>query len=353
MADQRRVGDARIVEPARVGVVEAVAGRHVEPRILHALELREPRTAGIALRELRVDLLRRAALDERAGDPQLDREPREPAKLGVGPEERDVDPGDHLRDVLVGDVRQVRLAELGERHVRAVAEQEELEVVLPHQIVEPQRLAVGVEDGAVARLLVAERDVVGLVLVERRHVQLGELGDQRLHLRAPLAVQLVPVLVVVAGAALKVLGAGGHLRGVGDGVARDVDVAVDAAPVDPHGGRDGEDTVLPGAERLVGGVDADRVERRHRDREVHRVPEPEALFVLRAPRLVEAGVVRVHVLPALAARRRLHLVRARERTDACWCRHLSSWGRWPICGFSHPDADRRGVPAGPSRLQEL
>ena len=94
----------------------------------------------------------------------LDREPREAAQLGVGPEEEHVEPGDHLRDVLVGDVRQVRLAELGERHVRAVAEQQELEVVLPHQVGEAQDAPVGVEDGAVARLLVVEGDLVRLVL---------------------------------------------------------------------------------------------------------------------------------------------------------------------------------------------
>ena len=55
------------------------------------------------------------------------------------------------------------------------------------------------------------------------------------------------------------------------------------------------------------------VERRHRHREVHRVPEPEAVLVGLAPRLREERVVRVHLLPALAAGRRLDLVRARER----------------------------------------
>ena len=57
----------------------------------------------------------------------------------------------------------LRLAELGEGHVGAVAEEQELEVVLPHQVGEPEGPAVGVEDGAVARLLVPERDRVGLV----------------------------------------------------------------------------------------------------------------------------------------------------------------------------------------------
>ena len=223
-----------------------------------------------------------------------------------------VQPRDHLGDVLVGDVRQVRLAELGEGDVRAVAEQQELEVVLPHEVGEPQDPAVGVEDGAVARLLVSERDLVGLELVELRHLERLELRDQPFHLRAPRGVQLVPVLEVVARALLEVPGALGDLRGIGDRVARDVDVAVDAAVVDPHRRRNGEDPVLPRAERLVGRVDADRVERRHRQREMHRVPEPEPLFVRLAPLLVEERVVRVHLLPAVASRRCLHVVRARK-----------------------------------------
>ena len=68
--------------------------------------------------------------------------------------------------------------------------------------------------------------------------QRRDLGDQRLHLRPPAAVQLVPVLEVVAGAALEELGALGDLRRVGDRVAGDVDVAVDDPVVDPHRRRD-------------------------------------------------------------------------------------------------------------------
>ena len=60
-------------------------------------------------------------------------------------------PGDHLRDVLLGDVRQVRLAELGEGQVGAVAEEQELEVVLPHQVAAAERAPVGVEQVEVAR----------------------------------------------------------------------------------------------------------------------------------------------------------------------------------------------------------
>ena len=73
------------------------------------------RAAGVALGELGVDLGGRAALDERAVDAGVDRQPREPPQLRVGPEQQHVDARDHLRDVLVGDVRQRALAEVGER----------------------------------------------------------------------------------------------------------------------------------------------------------------------------------------------------------------------------------------------
>ena len=66
----------------------------------------------LALLELGVDLRRRAALDERPVDAAVDRDLREATQLRVGFEQQDVDPGDHLRDVLVGDVREAGLAEI-------------------------------------------------------------------------------------------------------------------------------------------------------------------------------------------------------------------------------------------------
>ena len=193
--------------------------------------------------------------------------------------------------------------------------------MLPHQIAEPQHAAVGVQqlvEGGIA--IVSERHLVGLVLRQLGHLQLAQLDDQRLHLRLPTAVQLVPVLVVVAGPSLEEPGPLGDLGRIGHRVAGDVDVAVDDPVVDSHRRRHREHAVLPRADRLIGGVDADHVERRHREREVHRVPEPETVLVALAPALVEARVVRVHLLPALAARRRLDRERAREgaeRRGAC------------------------------------
>ena len=161
VADDRRVRDARVVVPAAVEVVEAVPGRHVEPGVLDPLERLEPGAARLALRELGVDLRRRAPLDERPVDARVDRQLRELAQLGARLEEQHVDPGDHLRDVLVGDVRQLALAELGERHVRAVAEQQELEVVLPHQVEAAERPVVGGEHLVERRVpVVLERHLV-------------------------------------------------------------------------------------------------------------------------------------------------------------------------------------------------
>ena len=139
VADDRRVRDARIVVPAAVEVVETVPGRHVEPGVLDALELLEPRAPRVAPGQLGVDLGRSAPLDEGAVDARVDRQLRHPAQLRARLEEQHVDARDHLRDVLVGDVRELALAELGERHVCAVAEEQELEVVLPHQVAAAKR----------------------------------------------------------------------------------------------------------------------------------------------------------------------------------------------------------------------
>ena len=111
VADDRRVGDARVVVPAAVEVVEAVAGRHVEPGILDALERLEPRPPRLALGQLGVDLGRCPPFGEDPVHARVDRELRQLAQLGARLEEKHVDAGDHLRDVLVGDVRQLALAE--------------------------------------------------------------------------------------------------------------------------------------------------------------------------------------------------------------------------------------------------
>ena len=248
---------------------------------------------------------------------------------------------DHLRDVLVGNVGEAALAQLGERRVGAVAEQQELEVLLPHHLAEPQGALVGVEYVEERRVaIVVEHHLVGLVLRQRRHPQLGDLGDQRLHLLAPLGVELLPVGEVVAGAALEELGALRDLGRVGDGVAGDVDVAVDDAVVDAHRRRHGEDAVLPCPNGLVGAVDAGHVEGRHGQREVHRVPEPETVLVLLASRGREECVVGIDLLPALAAGRGVDRVRARECARGRRCCHcLPSSPGWLHQTRKRPAAD--------------
>ncbi len=155
--DERRIRDARVVEPAPVVVVEPVAGRHVEPRVLHLLELLEPRLAGVALRQLVVDLLWRAPLDECRAHPGVDGETGEALELGIRDEEQHVDAGDHLGDVLVGDVGEDALAEVGERRVGPVAEEEELAVVLPCEVAVAQQAPVCVEHLDVPRVAIVRR----------------------------------------------------------------------------------------------------------------------------------------------------------------------------------------------------
>ena len=74
VADQSRVRNARIVEPAAVVVVQPVAGRHVEPRVLDGGELGQPRAPGLAVCELGVDLVRSAPFRERAVDVGVERQ---------------------------------------------------------------------------------------------------------------------------------------------------------------------------------------------------------------------------------------------------------------------------------------
>ena len=131
-----RERDGGIVDPGAVVVVEAVAVRVVEPRRLGRLPVGRATAAPASL----------AASGDCAARPRPRpprRRRRSPSSIGalgealellVGPEEDDVDAGDHLRDRLVGDVGEALLAELVEDEVGGVAEVEELEVVLPDPV---------------------------------------------------------------------------------------------------------------------------------------------------------------------------------------------------------------------------
>ncbi len=134
-------------------------------------------------------------------------------------------------------------------------------------------------------------------LRQGRHFDGADLRDELHDPLAPLAVELVPVLVVVACALLEDLEPALDLRWIGHRVGSDVDAAVDDAVIDPERGRKGEHARRERSHAGVGHFRRDDVERRHRFGEMHRIVKPEALIVLRP----EAGVIRIHRLPALGA----------------------------------------------------
>ena len=181
-------------------------------------------------------------------------------------------------------------------------------------------MTVGLQQLHVAELAIGEQNLVGLVLRQPGYLDGLDLAIEGLHLFPPLDVELVPVLEVIARALLEELGPLGNQVRVGDRVGRDVDVAVDHAIVDAHRGRHGEGPVLPAGEGEVRDVHLAHVEGGHRQREVHRVPEPEPVLVSFLAVLVEQGPVRIHLLPALAAGGGL------DREGTGECTHLGCRG---------------------------
>ena len=172
-------GIERVVEPGAVVVVQAVSGAHVEPGVLHRLERLQPAAPRLAAAEL-LDRSRPASARSRSRvDAGLARQPRQVAQLGVGPNSGTSMPETIWAMCWSGISGRRALAEVGEREVRAVAEQQELEVVLPHLLVHPQRPVVGVEHADEPGVAVLEGDGVVLVGVERRHLERVDLGDQR------------------------------------------------------------------------------------------------------------------------------------------------------------------------------
>ena len=294
-------------------VVEAVAGRHHEPRVLARLEVGDPRAAGLARPQLLEDLLRRPSLGERAVDAELDRLRGERLQLVVGAHHRRVEAGDHLRHRLQPHVGERALAELEERQVRAVGEQQQLEVQLVELVVEVDRPVVGRHQPVVrAELVVVDQLLLVLELGQPRDLERRQLRDPRVDLDLPALDEHVPVRVVVADPRQEGLEPLLDLGRVAHLVRGDVDVAVDDAVLDAEHGRDREDAALVEADREVARLGGDHVERRHRLREVHPVVEPEAVLLLVAPGRVEEEVVGVHLLPAFRPGRRLDVEGARE-----------------------------------------
>jgi hypothetical protein len=276
-------------------MVEAVASGHVEPRVAGLLERGQPALAALAPAGQRGQhRSRRAALGEQVVDPGLDRQPGQPPQLVVGAIHDHVDAGHHAGHRLVADLREGLLAELEEHHVGAVAEHQELGVVVPHP---GEQVKAAVE--VLAHVVVLRhagragdhREI--LELRQGGHADRGDLVDQRLDPRLPALVQGVPVLVVVPGPLAEQGRPAADLLRVGDRVGGDVDAPVDDAVLDAERGREDEYPRGVGPDRAVRDLGRDRVEGRHRLGEVHGVVEPEALVVFG----LEPGEVRVHGPP--------------------------------------------------------
>ncbi len=182
-------------------------------------------------------------------------------------------------------------------------------MVVPHPEVPLEGLLVGVEQPVVGGDAPA-----GVHVLQR--LELGQEGlrqglgvpDQGAHLVLPLVVEPLPVLIIVEGALLELLGAAGDLGRIGHRIAADVDAAVDHPLVDAEGGGQAVHPGVGCAQGAIGRLAGDHVEMRHRLGEVHGVVEPEAVVV----RLVELHVVGEGGLGLLGPRKHLHRARQRE-----------------------------------------
>ena len=167
VAGKRGERHRQVVVPAAVIVIEAVARADVEPGVTAGLQLLEPGLARIADRiELGQHGVDVHPVLEVLVDSQFDRAAGEAFHFLVGAEDLGFHACDHAADRLVADLGEGLLAEIEEGHVRAVAEQQELEVVVPHPVVALDLLLVDLEQRVVAGDTLAgvrglERFVVG------------------------------------------------------------------------------------------------------------------------------------------------------------------------------------------------
>ena len=167
-------------------VVEAVACRHVEPRVLTGLEVGEPRAARVARAQVGHDLLVGAAVYERSVHATVERRAGERLQLVVGTEHRRVVAADHLRHRLHAHVGEDLATELEERQVGAVGEQEQLEVQLVQLVVELEAAVVGPHQAVVrAEALLVNRLVLVFDLGQARDLERAELFDPCVDLRLP------------------------------------------------------------------------------------------------------------------------------------------------------------------------
>ena len=219
--------DVRVLQPHLVAVVEAAAGREVEPGLLGLLPGGQPL---VALR-VAAQPVEHLAAGARAGEPvrqaELDRELGQLLELLVRLEQVDLDPGHHLGDGLVRDGREQLLAAAEEVQVGGVAEVEELEVVVPQlerQVHQPVVAGQQVKRAAGAPALGDDRHV--LAMGQRREADRLQLVDERAHLGHPGRVQPVPVGEVVTGPLGELRHPGPDLGRVGHPDGGEVHVAV-------------------------------------------------------------------------------------------------------------------------------
>ena len=131
--DERRVRDARVVEPASVVVVEPVPGGHVEPRSETFSSSSSHAFPASGSGRAVVDLQRRATLDERRAHPCRRRAARAWSSSASGTKSKTSIPAT-ICDVLVGDVREDLLAEIGRTSRTSRTRAAELAVVLPGEL---------------------------------------------------------------------------------------------------------------------------------------------------------------------------------------------------------------------------
>src|SRR6185437_6707185 len=85
--------------------------------------------------------------------------------------------------------------------------------------------------------------------LEFRQLELRQrlrIADELEHLLAPLRVEALPVLVIIEGSLLELLGPARNLGRVRDGVAADIDAAVEDAMIDAERRRQAMDAGVRG-----------------------------------------------------------------------------------------------------------
>ncbi len=326
-------GHAEVVIPTAVIVIEPIADIDVEPGFARNIQFLEPTATRFARRTQRLqDVLHGRSFPELRIDFELDRTTREPPQLIVGPKYFRIDSRDHPRDGLVGDFWKRLFAEIEKCQVRAIPQQQKLEVVVPHPEVAFERLLVGYQEvvvrgDAAARVHVFER----LEFRQCRGRQgLGVL-DQLQHLSLPLLVQRFPVLVVIERALLELCGAARDFRGIGNAVSANVYPAIDDSVIDAQCGRQTMHPSVGRTQRAISRLCGHHVECRHGLGKVHRIVEPEFMVVV----FRELNVIGIGRLGPFGTRYDLHRARQRELTeleagrssftpDPNGCRHVRS-----------------------------